>query len=149
MNTASEQTQRPKWQIDLVLERLLSQQVRVAGESFRPPRWDGEPMERWIPVSTLVLPTNQTPEGLRVFFEGRLESFVRHVGVVEVTLAAPSAPQMSEDGIVAFRGTSAVILHGPATVRLAFPFVVEQIPSEAVNYWRDLQAPRAQFELPL
>jgi hypothetical protein len=40
-------------------------------------------------------------------------------------------------------------VHGPALVRLAFPFRVERLPSDESNYLRDLRFARVQFDLPL
>jgi len=51
------------------------------------------------------------------------------------------------EGTVLLPGVSAVLLRGPAIVRLAFPFRVEPLPAE-VNYWEDLRFPTAQFRLP-
>jgi len=53
------------------------------------------------------------------------------------------------DGLVQFRGTAAVVVQGPATVRLSFPFRVEPLPTDSVNYWEDLRGFRAQLQLPL
>jgi uncharacterized protein (DUF2345 family) len=39
-------------------------------------------------------------------------------GLVFVTLDAPHLPERTADGVVSFRGTAAVVLQGPATVRL-------------------------------
>ena len=57
-----------------------------------------------------------------MFFEGRLRQFDRRIGVVFVTLDALDIPVSTADGLVQFRGTAAVVLQGPATVRLSFPF---------------------------
>jgi hypothetical protein len=122
--------QRPPWPIDLRLERLLDQQVRVAAESFCPIRWNGAPAPGFIPVRDLILPDNSQPGGTPVFFEGRLLAFARRVGVVFVTLAAPSLPDPADEGVQAFRGGTAVPLRGPATVQLAYPFRVEPPPAE-------------------
>ena len=146
MNADCESVQRPKWDVDLLLESLVGQQVRVAARAFCPLRWNGQPMPRWIPADSLILPDESIPDALSVYFEGRLESFVRRIGVVEVTLAAPAGEPRSPDGIVRFRGRSAVIVAGPALVELAYPFVVEKLPADEANYWRDLRGPRAQLE---
>jgi len=132
-----------------VLESLVDQQVRVAAQSFCPLRLNGDPLPHLIPTADLLLPDNSRPGVLPVYFEGRLDSFVRRIGVVEVTLASPPEGGESAEGIVPFRGAAAVIVRGPATVRLSFPFKVERLPSDLGNYWRDLQLPSAQFELPL
>jgi len=148
MDTTCEPNHRPKWPVDLLLEGLVGQQVRVGARAFCPVRWNGESSPRWIPTAALVLPDNSSPGVLPVFIEGRLESFVRRIGVVQVTLAAPADHARSAEGIVGFRGRTAVIVAGPARVELAFPFVVERLPSDVANYWRDLQIPRAQLEFP-
>ena len=57
--------------------------------------------------------------------------------------------EASTEGIVTLRGRPVVILRGPATVSLAFPFRVEPIPSDPDNYWEDLRFPTAQFRLQL
>ena len=148
MDTNCESVQRPKWDVDLLLESLVGQQVRVAARAFCPIGWNGQSMPRWIPADSLVLPDDSVPGVLSVHFEGRLESFVRRIGVVQVTLAAPAGEPRSSDGIVRFRGRTAVIVAAPALVELAFPFVVERLPADTGNYWRDLQVPRAQLEFP-
>ena len=51
------------------------------------------------------------------------------------------------DGLLSFRGSTAVLVRGPAVVQLTFPFRVERLPADPDNYWRDLRMPRAQFEL--
>ena len=71
------------------------------------------------------------------------------VGVVEAWLDAPHSTTKSLDGTAYFRGSIAVILRGPALVRLAFPFKIERIPIRDENYWEDLRIPQAQFSLPL
>ncbi|MBI5385638.1 MAG: hypothetical protein HZA90_13250 [Verrucomicrobia bacterium] len=139
-------TQRKKWDVDRLLEGLIGEQVRVAAKSFAPPPPPGTATLRFAPVRDLFLPDNTQPAGLPVFFEGRLLEFERQIGVVFVRLDSPcSSPEMPE-GIVWFRGKSAVILRGPAVVELACPVQVERLPSDPDNYWRDLRAPRVQFE---
>ena len=140
--------QRPQWRIDLRLERLLGQEVRVAAESFFPIRWNGELLPAAIPVGDLILPDNTRPGQLPVFFEGRLCRFERRIGVVFVTLDAPTMPGRSAEGMVFLRGMAAVLVRGPAVVRLAVPFRVERLPVEEANYWEDLRFPTAQFWLP-
>lgn len=137
---------RSKRDIDRRLERLLGQDVRVAAKSFLPPSRPGSAPLRFIPVRDLYLPDNSQPAGLPVFFEGRLQQFERQIGVVLVCLDAPASLAASSEGAVFFRGKAAVILRGPAVLELAFPFHVEKLPTEPDNYWRDLRAPRAQFE---
>ena len=139
---------RPPWAIDLRLDRLLGQPVRVAVEAFLPRRWHGPPLPQMIPAAQLILPDNHTAEGRPVFFEGRCEAYRRHIGVVEVTLGVLPSPLKPANGIIAFRGRTAVILPGPALVRLAVPFVVERLPADDANYWRDLRLPTAQLEWP-
>jgi len=139
--------QRPPWTIDRRLERLLGQDVRVAAESFFPIRWNGEVLPLAIPVRDLILPDNTQPGQLPVFFEGRLRRFERRIGVVFVTLEAPTAPRSTE-GMVFLRGTAAVLLPGPAVVQLAVPFRVERVPADDANYREDLRFPTAQFWLP-
>jgi hypothetical protein len=101
-----------------------------------------------IAVGDLILPDNTRPGLLPVFFEGRLRRFERRIGAVFVTLGAP-AVERSAEGMVFLRGSAAVLLHGPALVRLAVPFRVERLPNDAANYWVDLRFPIAQFRLPL
>ena len=69
--------------------------------------------------------------------------------MVFFTLDALDIPVSTADGLVQFRGTAAVVLQGPATVRLSFPFRVEPLPTDPVNYWEDLRGFRAQLQLPL
>ena len=140
---------RPRWAIEDRLERLVGRDVRAAAEAFAPVRWNGAPAPGFIPVRDLILPDNSQPGGTPVFFEGRLLAFERRVGVVFVTLAAPAFPDPADEGLQAFRGGTAVLLHGPATVQLAFPFRVEPLPADPVNYWADLRMPCAQLRLPL
>lgn len=139
---------RSKWQIDQILDHLLGEQVRVAAESFYPVKANGEVSPQAIAARELILPDNSSARLLPVYFEGQLRQFVRRIGVVEVTLAAPIATQASVEGIVHFRDQPAVILRGPAVVRLAYPFKVERIPAHSDNYWKDLQQPRVQFTFP-
>lgn len=140
--------QRPKWDIDRALERLIGHDVRIAAESFAPASWNGQP-SLLRPTRELVLPDGGPAAGLPVYFEGRLKTFRRDISVVYATLDAPTLPQATTEGIVPFRGGLAAILRGPATVKLASPFRVEALPSDADNYWSDLRVPRVQFKLPL
>lgn len=64
-------------------------------------------------------------------------------------LETPALAVESAEGMVSFRGNISVILRGPAVVKLAFPFQVEQLPADDPNYWRDMRLPLVQFELPL
>lgn len=127
----------------------MGEQIRVAAEAFSPARWDGTTEPRLIPTRNLVLPDNSRTDGLPVYFEGRLQQFARRVGVVYVCLESPPSVEHSVDGIVHFRGKLAIIVKGPATVQLAFPFRIEKLPPDANNYWEDLRFSRVQFKLPL
>lgn len=140
---------RPQWGIDRLLDRLVGRPMRVAAEWFSPVRWDGRSLPEWVRVADLFLPDNSRPGPLTVFFEGRLRQFVRRIGVVFVTLDALDTPESTADGLVLFRGRAAVVLQGPATVRLTFPFRVEPLPTDPANYWEDLRAFRAQLRLSL
>ena len=132
-----------------MLERLRGENVRVAAASFSPARWTGELPHRFISPRELILPDNSSAAGLPLYFEGRLQHFVREIGVVHVHLELPASAEPLAEGVVCFRGTQAVILRGPAIVKLAYPFHVEKLPPDDANYWRDLQFARAQFKLPL
>jgi hypothetical protein len=140
--------QRPQWDIDRRLERLIGQEVRVAGESFVPVCWNGQVRQSFIHVRDLILPDNTKPGVLPVFFEGRLCRFERRIGVVCVALDLPRVMGRAAEGTVLVRGIPAVLLRGPAIVRLAFPFRVEPLPADEANYWEDLRLPTAQFRLP-
>jgi hypothetical protein len=61
---------RPKWEIDLVLERLVGEEIRVAARAFTPVRKPGEKPLALSPVRTLFLPDNSRPAGLPVFLRG-------------------------------------------------------------------------------
>ena len=121
--------QRPEWEIDRVLHSLVGDNIRVAAESFSPVRWDGSLLPQMIPCATLLLPDNSQPDGLPVLFEGKLTGFERRVGVIHVALDAPELPHTPAQGLVYFRGRSAVILSGPATVRLSSSLRIERLPS--------------------
>jgi len=138
--------QRLRWEIDRTLDGLMDQDIRVAAKAVSPPPRNGHGCLTFIPVGKLFLPDNSLAGSLPVFFEGRLVRFERRIGVVTVDLDSPALPDGSNEGTAIFRGKLAVILHGPALVELAFPFQVEPLPDDADNYWRDLRAPRAQFE---
>lgn len=140
---------RPAWPIDLLLEGLLGQNIRVGAESFSPAVNNGHLPRLFVGPRQLVLPDNTSAAGLPLYFEGRLARFVREIGVVHVELGSPAASTESVEGFTYFRGSTAVILRGPALVKLAFPFHVEKLPGEAENYWEDLRMPHAQFKLPL
>ena len=143
------QTTPPQWDIDRVLAALVGCDIRVAAEAFAPIRADGQPWPALIPVQDLLLPDNTRPEGRMVFFEGGIRRFRRQIGVVQVWLDAPAQPAACAQGVIYFRGGSAVLVHGPALVRLAFPFRVERLPCDESNYLRDLRFARVQFDLPL
>ena len=140
--------QRPEWQIDRLLDSLIGKPVRVAADTFSPEPWNGQEPKWWVATRQLILPDNSRPAGLPVYFEGRLQQFTRQIGVVYVVLDAPGLPEPSAEGIIFYRGSSVVVLRGPATVKLAYPFQVEKLPEDAANYWKDLQVPRVQFEFP-
>jgi hypothetical protein len=144
----NELTSRPTWAIDRLLESLLGADIRVSAKAFVPSGWNGQLPTRFRLVRDLYLPDNSQPVGLPVFFEGRLQRFERQISVVFVGLESPAAPKRATEGTVYFRGTTAVILHGPAVVELTFPFLVEKVPPDSDNYWRDLRFPGTQFELP-
>src|SRR5690349_9959018 len=114
-----------KWEIDCILEGLLGAEVRVAARSFSPARWSGENSFRFVAARSLYLPNNSQPAGLPVFFEGRLQEFARNVAVVLVCLDSSRSAEGAADGTLYFRGSTAVIVRGPAVVELAFPFQVE------------------------
>jgi hypothetical protein len=63
-----------------------------------------------------------------------------------VRLEPLSLPDKPAEGIVYFRGRTAVILKGPATVQLASPYFVERLPQDPDNYWRDLQEGNTQLK---
>jgi hypothetical protein len=65
-----------------------------------------------------------------VYFEGVLESHLRRIGVVDVTLGAPAASAISTAGLTDDHGVAAVRLPGPAIVRLAFLFRVERLATD-------------------
>ena len=145
---ALELEHRPPWKIDILLDGLIGQDVRVAAKSFSPGSCAGNAPPRFIPVRNLFLPDNSQPGRWPVFCEGRRRQFERQTGVVWVQLEAPASPGSTPEGLVFFRGKAAVLLRGPALVVLAFPFRVERLPADPANYWRDFRVPRAQFELP-
>ncbi len=143
-----ELTPKPKWQIDRILDALVGEDVRVAAKAFSPIYWTGQVLPPLMPVCDLFLPDNSQPSVLPVYFEGNLQRFVREIGVVFVCIDSPASPDTAADGLMLFRGKTAALLRGPAVVELASPFLVEKLPSDSLNYWRDLRIPRAQFEFP-
>src|SRR5438128_1337526 len=142
----SEIVQRPKWQIDGILEAVVGEEIRVAAARFSPNSCNGR-SQPWIETNNLILPDNSHVDGLAIYFEGKLNRFTRTIGVVCVVLDAVPHAEWSSEGIVYFRGSTAVILRGPATVELAFPFSVEKLPRDSANYWNDLRVLSAQFVL--
>lgn len=145
----AENLPRPEWFIDRLLAGLIGDDIRVAAESFSPAHWNGELPNRFVSPRELILPDNSDAGGLPLYFEGRLQRFVRQIGVVYVGLDSPTRGGTTSEGTVSFRGGIAVILRGPAVVRLSHPFRVERLPAQVDNYWADMRMPRAQFQLPL
>lgn len=140
---------RPKWQIDAMLEGSIGQDVRIAVASFTPPAWSEDRAKVAIRAQTLYLPDNTRADGLPLLVEGRLQHFVRRIAVVEVALGAPRLSECTADGLVYFRGRQAVIIRGPLTAELAYPFLVERLPSDPDNYWSDIKKMNVQLALPL
>jgi len=140
---------RRTWEIDEVLEKLRDENVRVAAESFSPGRGNAATPQHVFTARDLILPDGSAAAGLPLFFEGRLQGFVREIGVVWVHLDSLAAAESSAQGIFCFRGQTAVMLRGPAVVRLAHPFHVEKLPADEINYWEDLRCARVQFKLAL
>lgn len=140
---------RRPWNIDLVLERLIGTDVRVAARNFSPRINTAHRIPQLLPVRDLFLPDNTRPQGIPVFFEGNLKWFRRQIGVVFVCLDTPNFTDGAGDGLLPFRGKLAGIIKAPAIVELDSPFFVERLPQDPDNYWRDLRLPRAQLELPL
>src|SRR5262249_22047907 len=135
---------RSTWEIDRRLQSLLGANVRLCVDYFSPPRWNGE-LNHLISTRSLFLPDNSQPAVLSVFFEGKLVDFRRQIGVVYASLEPLCLSDDPAEGIVHFRGNTAVILKAPATVRLAFPHFVERLPQDRDNYWRDLHKAHVQF----
>ena len=124
---------------------MMGRSIRVAAEAFAPVGPNG-PSPRLIRTSDLVLPDGTLTYGLPVFFEGILLEVTRQFGVVHVRLGPPVNLRASTEGCVSFRGRIAVILRGPAVVRLGIPFHAELVPYGEQNYWQDLRLPQAQFD---
>ena len=139
----------PRWKIDLILEALLGADIRVAARSVSPKVGPEVDLHDLMPIRALILPDNSKSDGLLVLFEGNLKGFRRQIGVVVVCLDTPKLKDTVGDGLVPFRGKLAVAVRGPATVELDFPFLIEKLPTDSENYWRDLRLPKVQFELPL
>lgn len=142
-------TEGPEWEIDRQLARLVGNDVRVAVDSFCPINGHDCAPRRWIPTTNLLLPDNASTACLPVLFEGRLIDFQRQIGVVHLRMETSPAPCRASEGIVRFRGHSAVVLHGHALLRMAFPFFIERLPATPDTYWQDFTWGGAQFELPL
>ena len=140
---------RRTWPIDAVLEKLRGENVRVAAQAFAPDYGRKYPQKHVFTARDLILPDGSAAAGLPLFFEGRLQEFVREIGVVWVHLDSLATAESSAQGILGFRGQTAVMLRGPAVVRLAHPFHVEKLPADEINYWEDLRCARVQFKLPL
>lgn len=136
-----------KWLIDNYLEQLTGADVRVCARRFSPSNLGNPCPIKLAPVTELFLPDNSRSEGLPVFFEGNLKWFHRQVGVIFAGLDSLAFREGANDGLISFRGTLALIVRGPATVELAFPFLIERLPLDSENYWRDLRLPRVQFQL--
>jgi hypothetical protein len=138
---------KPRWPIDQLLAHWTGQDLRVAAAVLSPIRADGTQARFEIPRQELILPDNTRVEQLPLFVEGRLRRYTRRIGVIEVELDAPQLPGPTAEGVVSYRGSQAVILKGPAWVRLAFPLHVERLPTTLENYWEDLRRARAQLTL--
>ena len=145
---STELAQRPQWPIDRALEALIGLDVRVAARSFSPAQDPKAQPIRFTPVRDLYLPDNSQPGSLPVYFEGVLRQYTRQIAVVFVCLGPRTSTHGVPDGPIHFRGTIAVLLQGPAVVELAYPFRVERLHHDALNYWTDLRFPTAQFRLP-
>ena len=139
--------QKPQWKIDQVLQGLIGTDVRVAAESFSPVSRNRE-AKHTIAASNLILPDNNRAAGLPIYLEGRLQEFQRRIGPVYVRLGPPISRTITPDGIIMFRGMKAVILKGPANVKLAYPHFIERIPEDSENYWIDLRERCAQLTFP-
>lgn len=138
--------QRPKWEIDKRLEALTGENIRVRAAAFCPPRWTGK-SSQLIEARAFILPDNSAMDGDALYLEGRLLSFRREIGVVFVSLDRPDA-DATANGRVLFRGSGAVILPGPATVRLHTDLFIERIAADTRLYWSHLLATEPQINLP-
>ena len=143
MPEMNENTEKPTWEIDRVLQSLVGAQIRVGAEAFAPFAQGRVIQEHLTPASQLILPDNTPVDGQPVFFEGRLEQFNRQIGLVRVQLGP--AERFGAQGMILFRERSVVILPGPAVVQLSVPFHIERLPTGEENYWRDLRLPCAQL----
>jgi hypothetical protein len=128
-------------EIESKLVSLIGAQVRIQARRFSP---DG----RIFTFSKdLVFPNGLRADNVPVFFEGELTSFERRIGVFIAVLGTQSLSSSAGDGLLTLRGKLSAIIAGPAIVELEYPFHVERIPSNAVNYWGDIRLPAFQFEL--
>ena len=143
----SPEIHRPRWEIDKRVHALIGENVRVKANAFSPPHLSGGPASR-IEASSLVLPDNSTVDNDDLFFEGKLLAFRREVAVVIVLLGRPVISGDSANGRVLYRGKTAVILPGPATVELHRDHFIDKIPSESRLYWAHLRTSGPQFNLP-
>jgi hypothetical protein len=139
---------RPEWEIDKRLKRLLGENVRVRAQAFCPPKWNGEP-EKVIQASSLVLPDNTAVQKDELYFEGNLLAYRREVALVFVELGRLTLQGETANGRVLYRGRPAVILQAPAAVQLHADHFVEKIPKDFQFYWNHLILSGRQFELPL
>ena len=139
---------RSTWPIDRLLESCLGAEIRILAKAFAPSPWNGRLPTGFRLVGDLYLPDNSQPGDLPVFFEGRLQCYERQIGVVFVGLESPSLPKRSPEGRVFLRGSSVVIIKGPAVVELAFPFQVERLHPDPSNYLRDRRHLGARFDPP-
>jgi hypothetical protein len=138
--------QRRVWEIDKRLEALIGCAVRVRAELVMPKRWNGESLPHVIDLKNLILPDGTSADRDPIYVEGILKEFRRNIAVVCVDLDRPLIEGGAE-GRISFRGVTAVILRGPATVRLGHPYFVEKIPADAKSYWAHLRSTNPQFEL--
>lgn len=139
----------PQPQLQLLRRPKKLADVRVAARNFSPRINAAKRVPPLLLVRELFLPDNTHPQGIPVFFEGNLKWFRRQIGVVIVCLDAPKFPDGACDGFVPFRGKLGAIVRGPTIVELDFPFLIERLPADSENYWRDLRLPRVQLKLPM
>jgi hypothetical protein len=88
----TELTKRPKWG-----DHLVGEEARVAARSFFSVPHNSDEALRFIHVRHLFLPDNSQPACRSVFFEGRLQQYGRHVGVVFVRLDCLPSPHGSSE----------------------------------------------------
>ncbi len=123
MKTAKEENWCQVYLADQQLPRFLE---KVDTELAEKMQQDGSALPGQIRVSAARF----SPKS---YFEGKLNRFTRAVGVAYVLVDAPAHTERSSEGIVYFRGSMALILRGPATVELAFPFSVERLPRDSAD----------------